>query len=98
MTGHGVDGTLPDDLNLPALADPMATTVIFMGKRTFALLAQQLQAHGLPASTPALLAEEISKPDQKITRGTVAGLAQKLATDTGASAALILYGPLALKD
>ena len=39
ITGHDATGALPDDLNLAALADPAATTVIFMGKRTFAGLA-----------------------------------------------------------
>ena len=34
-----VTGALPEDLNMAALADPQATTVVFMGKRTFAELA-----------------------------------------------------------
>src|SRR5690606_14289904 len=35
VTGHDVTGALPEDLNIAALADPTATTVVFMGKRTF---------------------------------------------------------------
>ena len=35
VTGHDVSGALPADLNLAALADPMATTVVFMGKANF---------------------------------------------------------------
>ncbi|KAJ55171.1 uroporphyrin-III methyltransferase [Actibacterium mucosum KCTC 23349] len=95
VTGHGVDGELPADLNLAALADPLATTVVFMGKRTFPKLAAALIGAGLPKDTPALLAEEISKPEQRLTRSTITELAAALATGPGTSAALILYGPLA---
>ena len=46
VTGHDASGQLPEDVNLPALADPTATTVVFMGKRTFSQLQKQLQQHG----------------------------------------------------
>lgn len=95
VTGHDVDGTLPDDTNLIALADPMATTVVFMGKRTFPALLEKLIAHGLPADTPALLAEAVSTPDQVLKRMTVSELAADLQAEFSASPALILYGPLA---
>ena len=38
ITGHDVDGQLPEDMNIAALCDASATTVLFMGKRTFAKL------------------------------------------------------------
>jgi uroporphyrin-III C-methyltransferase len=95
VTGHDVTGKLPGDVNLIALADPGASTVIFMGKRTFPELLGKLLAHGLPGDTPAILAEDVSRPEQKITRATVSVLAEKLSQDVGNSAGLILYGPLA---
>ncbi|MDG1472498.1 uroporphyrinogen-III C-methyltransferase [Pseudosulfitobacter sp. SM2401] len=98
VTGHDVNGMLPDDANLTALADPKATTVVFMGKRTFPALAAQLIAHGLPADTPALLAEAVSTPDQVLRRTTIQQLADDLASEIGTAAALILYGPLADDD
>ncbi|MGB7269180.1 MAG: uroporphyrinogen-III C-methyltransferase, partial [Albidovulum sp.] len=52
VTGHDVTGALPEDMNWAALADPQATTVIFMGKRTFAELSRRLQQAGLPPDTP----------------------------------------------
>ena len=64
VTGHDVSGALPADLNLAALADPKATTVVFMGKRTFPLLVEALIEHGLPGDTPALIAESVSTPEQ----------------------------------
>ncbi|MFT6090000.1 uroporphyrinogen-III C-methyltransferase [Sulfitobacter sp.] len=95
VTGHDVTGKLPGDVNLLALADAAASTVVFMGKRTFPALLEKLLAHGLPADTPAILAEDVSRPEQRITRATVSDLAEQLALEVGDSAALILYGPLA---
>ena len=95
ITGADVTGGLPEGLNWPALADREATTVVFMGKRTFPLLAAQLVAHGLPPDTPALLAEAVTHPEQTLTRLTVATLAAQLAETRGDQPALILYGPLA---
>ena len=95
ITGHDLSGKLPDQLNMAALADPDATTVLFMGKRTFPELAARLIAAGLPPETPALLAESISQPHQRLSRSTVAELATTLAEGPGEAPALILYGPVA---
>ena len=96
VTGHDAEGALPEDIDLDALADPTATTVVFMGKRTFARLTQELCARGLPGKTPAVLAEGVSGPDQRVTRGTITEIAEQLADDVGSLPAVILYGPLAV--
>jgi uroporphyrin-III C-methyltransferase len=98
ITGADVTGALPEDVNMAALADPLATTVVYMGKRTFAGLAARLIEHGLPADTPALLAEAVSTPAQKITRFTISTLSAHLAETTSSTPALIFYGPLADLD
>tara|TARA_R110002124_G_scaffold15614_11_gene67694 strand:- start:4418 stop:5137 length:720 start_codon:yes stop_codon:yes gene_type:complete len=95
VTGHDVSGGLPEGLNLAALADGAATTVVFMPKRTFARFAALLTDAGLPGDTPALLAENVSHPDQRLTRSTVAALARDLGADDSRAPALILYGALA---
>jgi uroporphyrin-III C-methyltransferase len=95
ITAADVTGNLPPGLNLPALADPQATTVIYMGKRTFPALAKALIAHGLPPDTPALLAEAVSTPEQVLHRSTVAELAARLAEDRSPLPGLILVGALA---
>lgn len=94
VTGHDVSGGLPEGLNLAALADGAATTVVFMPKRTFARFAARLTEAGLPGDTPALLAENVSHPDQRLTHSTVAALARDLGADDSRAPALILYGPL----
>lgn len=98
VTGADITGGLPQDQNWPALADANATTVVFMGKRSFPALAAQLITHGLPPTTPALLAESVGHPDQRLTRSTVADLAETLATERSDLAGIILYGPLAEGD
>jgi uroporphyrin-III C-methyltransferase len=95
VTGHDMTGSLPADLNLAALADATATTVIFMGKRTFGELARRLRAAGMPADTPALLAESVSTPAQKLVRGTLGSMEARIAAEAGDGPALILLGPLA---
>jgi uroporphyrin-III C-methyltransferase len=95
ITAADVTGNLPPGLNMAALADPQATTVIYMGKRTFPALAEALIAHGLPPETPALLAEAVSTPEQTLVRSTVAELARTLAEDRSPLPGLILVGNLA---
>ncbi|MFM2365681.1 MAG: uroporphyrinogen-III C-methyltransferase [Pseudomonadota bacterium] len=95
VTGADTTGGLPTDLNWAALADPTATTVVYMGKRTFPALVAGLIAHGLAADTPAILAEAIGHPAQVLVRSTISELAQRLADDRGTLPGLILYGPLA---
>ena len=94
VTGADITGGLPQGLNWAALADPAATTVVFMGKRTFPLLAATLISHGLSRDTPALLAEAVGHPDQSLHRHTIASLATSLQDARSDNPALILYGPL----
>ncbi len=98
VTGHDVTGGLPGALNMAALADADATTVVFMPKRTFAALVARLVDHGLSADTPALLAENVGNPGQRMVRSTIATLAEDLSADIGTAPALILYGPLMEED
>jgi uroporphyrin-III C-methyltransferase len=95
ITGADVSGRLPADLNWQALADPKATTLVYMGKRTFPELAERLIAEGLPAGTRALLAESVGHPGERLVRTTVEGLAAMLRSDAVAATAVIIYGPLA---
>lgn len=95
VTGHDASGALPPDLDLRALADPGAMTVVFMGKRTFPKLADALISNGLPETTPAILAEAVCTSEQSLHRDTVAGLSARLAGEVGSKPALILYGPMA---
>lgn len=95
VTGADVTGQLPQGLNMAALADPDATTVVYMGKRNFAAFATALVAAGLPTETPALYAQAVGHPGQYLVRDTVAGLAARMPDLDSPEPALILYGALA---
>ena len=95
ITGHDIAGSLPQDLNMAALADPQATTVVYMPKRTFPVLADRLFEAGLPRNTPAMLAENVSRPEQNLLRDSMQALAKRLERDVSSAPGLILYGSLA---
>lgn len=94
VTGADVTGGLPGDLNWPALADAHATTVVFMGQRTFTVFARGLIEHGLPPETPAMLATAVAHAEQSFERSTVAELAVRLDGVKAELPALIFYGAL----
>ena len=98
ITGHDIAGALPEDINMAALADPQATTVVYMGKRTWPKLARQMMAAGLPGDTPAMLAHGVTTPEQRVERMTVAALAEHLEVTQSRAPALILFGALAEGD
>ena len=98
ITGRDITGELPDDFNLRALSDPSAITIVFMGKQTFAKMQKLLEENGLARDTPALLAEAIATPNQKLIQTTIGKLAKSLKNDTSQNPALIIYGPLADMD
>ena len=77
--GTAENGRLPDDTDWRSLADPAATTVVYMPKRTLAELAERAIAGGLPADTPAVAVAAATRPDEKIVAGTVADIGEKLA-------------------
>ena len=95
ITGADVTGELPDDLNWAALTDPQSTTVVYMGKRTFPMLAAKLIERGLSPDTPALLAESLGHADEKLVRTTIAKLAAQLSEGSASATAVILFGALA---
>jgi len=94
ITGADVNGELPADLNWSALADPHAVTVVYMGKRTFPELAARLIAVGMPADTPALLAESVGHADQRLLRTTIGRLGEQRAHESVTATAVILFGAL----
>ncbi|MDE3059550.1 MAG: uroporphyrinogen-III C-methyltransferase [Pseudomonadota bacterium] len=78
VTGHDSQGGLPADIDWRALADPTATTIVYMPKRTLAALAGEVITHGLPANTPALAMMDSTLPTQRLITGTVGDLPQRM--------------------
>jgi uroporphyrin-III C-methyltransferase / precorrin-2 dehydrogenase / sirohydrochlorin ferrochelatase len=87
VAGQSAQGGLPEGISFAALADPQASTCIYMGRRTLPELAERLMAQGLPGETPVLLAAQA-------TRAEASSCATSLADCAGALADLPLDAPL----
>jgi uroporphyrin-III C-methyltransferase / precorrin-2 dehydrogenase / sirohydrochlorin ferrochelatase len=92
VTGHGENGRLPEDTDWKSLADPAATTVVYMPKRTIAELAARAIAGGLPPDTPAVAVANATRTDETVTAGTVGDIAVKLDRMPLAGRILVLIG------
>ena len=75
ITGHGEDGALPMDIDWRSIADPAATTVVYMPKKTLPALVEHAIAAGLDPATPAIAIAQATRPDETIISGTIADLA-----------------------
>jgi len=92
ITAHSKDGVFPEDFDWGALADPRATTAVYMGNRTLPELSRRLIAEGADPATPAFLIERASAPDQRIIKGTIGDLPGRIARETLEGPVMVLIG------
>ena len=84
--------SFPQDFDWGALADPRATTAVYMGNRTLPELSRRLIAEGADPATPAFLIERASAPDQRIIKGTIGDLPGRIAQETLEGPVMVLIG------
>jgi uroporphyrin-III C-methyltransferase/precorrin-2 dehydrogenase/sirohydrochlorin ferrochelatase len=87
VTGHDRDGGLPADIDWRALADPAATTIVYMPKKTLRELTARAVAQGLDPATPAVAVANATRPDEIVVAGSIADIAERIE-------ASLLEGPL----
>jgi uroporphyrin-III C-methyltransferase / precorrin-2 dehydrogenase / sirohydrochlorin ferrochelatase len=92
ITGHARDGKLPDDIDWANVADPAATTVIYMPTKTLAELVARARQAGLAATTPAIAIERATRSDERIIAAPIADLPARLAAETPAGPVVVLIG------
>jgi uroporphyrin-III C-methyltransferase/precorrin-2 dehydrogenase/sirohydrochlorin ferrochelatase len=92
ITAHTKEGRLPDDLDWQALADPRATTAVYMGVKTLPMLIEQLLASGIAAETPALFVESASRAGERIIAAPLSDLPAKVAAANPSGPGLLLIG------
>jgi uroporphyrin-III C-methyltransferase/precorrin-2 dehydrogenase/sirohydrochlorin ferrochelatase len=92
ITGHSEHGRLPQDLDWPSLADPAATTVVYMPKKTIGELAARAIASGLAADMPAVAVADATRPGETIVAGTVSDIGAKLAEVAPEGPVLVFIG------
>lgn len=95
VTGHGADGQLPTDLDWAALADPKATTVIYMPKKTLAAFAREAITTGLDPATPALAIANVARADQRHVAASISALAADLAKLPAGAPVTVVIGQVA---
>ena len=81
VTGHAHDGRLPDDLDLAALADPAATTAVYMPLGTLGALTERLLAAGADPELPMCAVFNATRPAERIVSGTLATIHALVAGD-----------------
>ena len=79
VTGHSLDGKLPEDFNWQALADPQATTIVYMPVGTLQEFAANAIVAGLDPATPAVAVSRATRPDETRIVAGVAELADRVA-------------------
>src|SRR5213078_3411422 len=92
ITGHDRDGRLPADIDWRALADPAATTAVYMPKKTLRELSARAIAHGLDPATPAVAVANATRPDEAIVAGTIADIADAIEAAAPEGPLLLMLG------
>ncbi len=92
VTGHGADGRLPRDIDWGSVADPSATTIIYMPTRTLAEFSASAIAHGLDGDTPAVAVINATRPDQRVVAATIAELPDRLIAEPPDGPAVVMIG------
>jgi uroporphyrin-III C-methyltransferase/precorrin-2 dehydrogenase/sirohydrochlorin ferrochelatase len=92
VTGHGADGALPTDIDWRSLADPAATSIIYMPVKTLGELTAQAIAAGLDPATPAVAVARATRPDETRVVATIAELPERLAQAALPGPVLVMIG------
>jgi uroporphyrin-III C-methyltransferase/precorrin-2 dehydrogenase/sirohydrochlorin ferrochelatase len=92
VTAHSKEGHLPDDLDWQALADPTATTAVYMGKAVLGEFADNLLAAGIDSATPAIIVENATRPDQRVLTSSVAQMGALVAASDLEGPCVMLIG------
>jgi uroporphyrin-III C-methyltransferase len=86
------------DQNWAGLAGVGRTLVIYMGLATAEQIAEKLIADGLSPDTPLALVENATRPDMRVLRGVLTGLAALVSAEQVQSPALIIIGAVTARQ
>lgn len=97
ITGHADNGRLPGDFDWAGLADPKATTAVFMPKATIGDLCRELLAHGLAAGHPVAAVFNATRADEMVIAADLGSLPQRLAAAGSNGPCIVLIGVAATR-
>lgn len=92
LTGHGQDGKLPRDISWEAMADPTATTILYMPRKTLAEFSAKTLSAGLSPETPVVIVMNATRPNQESVSTTVSRMAYDVDLIPDLGPVLIMIG------
>src|SRR5262245_38151496 len=92
ITGHDREGKLPADIDWSGVADPSATTIVYMPKKTLAELTTRAIAQGLDPATPAIAVASATRPTETAVAAPVAQIAERIREADIKGPLLVLIG------
>lgn len=92
VTGHDNTGGLPESLDWGAIADPQATTVVYMPRRTIGALARKALEAGMDPATPAIVVVNATREDEVVVASTMAWIEAAVAGTDTPDPTLVLIG------
>jgi uroporphyrin-III C-methyltransferase/precorrin-2 dehydrogenase/sirohydrochlorin ferrochelatase len=92
ITGHDRNGALPPDIDWASIADPSATTVVYMPKKTLGELGARAIAHGLDPATPAVAIANATRSSEQVVAAPIGEIAVRLAAARLDGPVLVMIG------
>ncbi|MBE5073623.1 uroporphyrinogen-III C-methyltransferase [Erythrobacteraceae bacterium E2-1 Yellow Sea] len=86
------------DQDWTGLAGKGRTLVIYMGVKTASMIAEKLMADGLAPDMPVAVIENAARPEMRVLRAPLAGLAEMVSRKRVISPALIVIGEVAARN
>jgi len=95
ITGYTAGGTVPEDIDWPALSHGSPALVFYMGAPHLAHIAEKLMEAGRDGDEPVAIISRATLPEQKVLETTLARCANDLKKTKLAAPTLVVVGPVA---
>ena len=92
ITGHDATGNLPECIDWKVVADPQATTVVYMPRVTISALAQRAEASGMDMATPAIVIVNATRENEMQFSTTMANIVATIEDTNTTDPMLVLIG------
>ncbi len=98
VTAHDARGQLPKTIHWASIADPDATTCVYMGRKNLAQFISEACSNGLAPETPVTLVINATRADETIVSGTVATIAHITQFTQQSGPATLLIGNALMRE
>jgi uroporphyrin-III C-methyltransferase/precorrin-2 dehydrogenase/sirohydrochlorin ferrochelatase len=98
ITGHAHGGCLPEDLDFAALADPQATTAVYMPLGTLSQFVHRLRDAGIETSRPCCAIFNATRPDERVVMGSLANIDDLVDAARASGPCLLIVGSVLISQ